>query len=227
MQAPTRKKIWTIAISAFLAVAASATLLSGIGEGDAVAADAELPDAVIAMNQLVGKEPERCVFAGPDRELCSWRLQGHLFQGAPGETTEKLRDITLVCELSLSGETDQPTCRSHTSERLAAADLPPVAAGLAGEEPSARPLLEGEGLTRARNIIELSHLAGDIPARCVTGVGAQLCTWQLLPGSGGHARIAAGRRGSVWLRCQLPLDGSDRAPGSCSASAMVLEAGAS
>ena len=228
MRAPTVSKTWTIAISALLAVfATAAILLYGIGEGDAVAANAEPPEAVVAMNRLVGAKPLRCVFAGPDREICSWRLHGRVFQAGDAGAVDAPRDITLVCEVSLSGETDEPSCRSHSSEQIEGADLPPVGAGNRVDELPSRPLLEGEELAQARNITELSHLAGDVPERCVTRVGSQSCIWQLRPGSDGHARVAAGRSGSVWLRCQLPLDGSDRAPGSCTASAMVTGVGAS
>lgn len=67
---------------------------------------------------------------------------------------------------------------------------------------------------------QIAELAGGEPDRCVfSAPGLELCSWPLEVGSDGWSALASGAEaeGDLNLLCELPLDGSPRAEGSCRA----------
>jgi hypothetical protein len=181
-------------------------------------ADAE-PDAGMSSSKaeviaFAGGPPERCVYAGPDREICTWKLDGSLIQ--PGEIAARpQRGVNLVCELPLgAGVEGDSDCTAHARE--VPSMLPPVsAAPEATEAFSGVPVAE---LADALTLGAISHRIGDAPDACLTGRDRQTCSWRV--SSATAAREISGSVASIpsdvyQLRCQLPIDGSDRAVGSC------------
>ena len=66
--------------------------------------------------------------------------------------------------------------------------------------------------------VELAAFAGDEPLRCVfSAPGLELCAWQIRSGDDAWTALAADAEaaGDLNLLCELPLDGSPRAEGSC------------
>jgi hypothetical protein len=178
---------------------------------------------------FTGDQPERCVFAAPGRELCTWQLSGRLF--GPTDDPVVGGGVNLICELPSGASADlfesSGSCRAHPRS-TPAGDLPAVsAAPPAGHQ---TPALE---LGKARTATSISHLLGDGPKRCKTrrddllGDGPkrcktrrddQICDWELKQAAVGFAALAPLARpgsGPVRLRCLLPLDGSSRRPSSC------------
>lgn len=68
--------------------------------------------------------------------------------------------------------------------------------------------------------VEVVAFAGGEPARCVfSAPGLELCTWSLRSGDDAWAALAGDAEiaGDLNLLCELPIDGSPRAEGSCRA----------
>jgi hypothetical protein len=168
-------------------------------------------DLVVA---FAGDQPERCVFAAPGRELCTWQLPGRLF--GPSDDPVAGGGVNLICELPIGISADlhesSGACRAHPRS-APAGDLPAVsAAPPAGHQPRAL------DLGSARTATSISHLVGDGPTRCKTRRNDQICDWELRQAEVGFAALASLARsgpGPVRLRCLLPLDGSPRRPSSC------------
>lgn len=198
--------------------AAIALVLAAAPEGDSLAEDPPLAaltrDLVIA---FTGTQPERCVFAAPGRELCTWQLPGRMFR--PNEVAPA-KGVNLVCELPLGPGADledaSGACRAHP-RTVPAGDLPAVSA-------AAGPMRDpGAELAEARTATSISHFLGDGPKRCRTRRDDQLCDWEVESTELGHAplaRLARAASGRIRLRCQLPLDGSPRRPSSCDVRAL-------
>lgn len=198
------RKPWLIAALALAALLTLSGSLPGrAGEGASVAAG-------VGPASLGGGAPDRCVFAAPDLKLCRWEFQGRLFSAGKDDTHPPATRIHLLCEVPLGAqESAEPSCRIHAQGAL---PLPPVAAS----GPRNRPLRGLEALNAARTLADLSHALGDIPERCQTGVGQQTCVWLLRPGSSGHQFLeGASEDQPLLLRCELPLNGGPRSPGSC------------
>jgi hypothetical protein len=175
------------------------------------------PVAALTRDQVVafaGAEPERCVFAKPGRELCTWSLPGRVFR--PDEDPVDSDGVKLVCELpsaATSAGAGSGSCRVHPlSARAPAAALPPVGAGPAGAGRDAP-----SNLASARDVTAISHLVGDAPQRCRTRRDDQLCEWELQRSNPAHVPLVALARadGPLRLRCRLPLDGRARPSDSC------------
>ena len=163
---------------------------------------------------FTGDQPERCVFAAPGRELCTWQLPGRLF--GPEDRPASDGGVNLICELPIGVSADllesSGACRAHPRS-MPAGDLPAVSA--APPPGHQTPALE---LGEARTATSISHLLGDGPRRCKTRRNDQVCDWELGRAAVGYAALAPLARtgdGPVRLRCLLPLDGSPRQPSSC------------
>lgn len=163
---------------------------------------------------FAGGPPERCVYAGPDREICTWKLEGNLIQPG-GIAAEGQSGVNLVCELPIgAGVEGDGSCAAHGRE--VPPDLPPVSA--APERAEALPGVPVAELADALTLGAISHRIGDAPDACLTGPGRQTCSWRVSNVTA--AREIAGSVASIpsdayRLRCELPIDGSQRAAGSC------------
>lgn len=156
---------------------------------------------VAAVSQFAGSAPERCVFASPGLQLCSWLMEGRLI-GAQDPGEEALA-LNLICEVGIDAGSDlEPSCKVHPVGPLSP-PLPAVSAGFPLQASTTLPDRIGDATT----ITELSRELGEIPVQCVTGPGVQRCEWRLRP-EDQSAQTAT-------LRCELPLDGSPRRADSC------------
>lgn len=199
----------------------------GVGAGIALVLAAAAPGGEVSLEEpplagltrdlvvaFTGDQPERCVFAAPGRELCTWQLPGRLF--GPSEDSVANGGVNLICELPIGISADliesSGACRAHPRS-MPAGDLPAV--GAAPPPDHSPPTL---GLGEARTATSISHLLGDGPKRCRTRRDDQICDWELMRAEVGYAALAPLARpgqGPVRLRCLLPLDGSARRTSSC------------
>lgn len=201
-------------ILVMIGVGAIALVLAAAGPEGEVLAEEPLAgltrDLVVA---FTGEQPQRCVFAAPGRELCTWQLPGRLFR--PEDEAQAGGGVNLVCDLPIGVssdlEEDSGACRAHPRalpDELPAVSAPPPP----GHAP---PALE---LAQARTATSISHLVGDGPKRCKTRRDDQICDWELERTGVGYAALASltdPGSGPIRLRCLLPLDGSPRRPSSC------------
>ena len=202
----------------FAAAAIGATTASLVEPRPAPAPEPEQASSLdgLTKSQVIafaGGPPERCVYSRPDRQLCTWKLDGTLI--TPG--TDRATDgVDLVCELPIgANEGFEGSCTPHA--RAATSDLPPVSAG---DSPSAAPLADLPSipvpeLDDAPLLIDLTERLGAVPDVCRTGLQEQTCIWRLTAETAARAFDSAMLARSLELRCTLPLDGSARAPGSC------------
>jgi len=75
--------------------------------------------------------------------------------------------------------------------------------------------------------VEIAEFAGREAVRCVfSSPGLELCTWRIEEGDDAWTTFAdaSASGGDLNLLCELPLDGSPRADGSCRAHARVAQA---
>jgi hypothetical protein len=200
-------------------VAVGAVLLAGWGDRESSAASGLAASATKAdLVAFTGAAPARCVFSAPGFELCGW---AHRSDPAELGLPDSARDVVLVCELPLAnGERAEDSCAAH-----AASQLPPVSAAAqeSGEDAALREALHWRAeqlLARAGTVKALSHLIGDVPDSCRTGLASQTCEWTVSERKEGYGVIAAvaHAEGPIRLRCAVSLDGSDRAERSCTAS---------
>jgi hypothetical protein len=219
-------RTWIIIALATAGVGASTAFVTSSSpapEPEARAAsglDGLTKDQVIA---FAGGPPERCVYARPDREVCTWKLEGTLLSpGAAPAAAAAADGVNLICELPIKPDADfEGTCTPHA--RAAAADLPPVSAG---HPSNGRPVADAPGrpvpvpeLDDAASVLDLSQRLGDAPDVCRTGLQKQTCIWRIRAETAARSfALVRSSDGPVELRCTLPLDGRDRAPGSCSAT---------
>jgi hypothetical protein len=200
--------------------AGAVTLALGCGAGE-VSDGVSIEDRATKteISELAGNDAARCVFSAPGLELCGWRIEA----GSPAWTSLASAsgggDLNLLCELPIDGTPRaEDSCRAHprTEQSASAESLPPV--GAAGTLESHR--LAEQRIGEALMLRDLSHLVGDVPDRCKTGLGVQTCEWSLQEGIAGYQLVAAlveasGSGDSVQLRCVIPLDGSARSAESC------------
>jgi len=184
-----------------------------------------------ALTAFLGPEPNTCVAAQSDYELCEWLLGNRDPGWAPTSDAIATRSrVGVLCVLPLD---DAPrangSCTLH--ERRSNRDRYRVGKGTtrsaSARNARARGLEERrdeaqQDLDGARTLVELSRLLGTAPSVCHdTGGGLQLCTWRLNAHTRGHGTVAASIRvdlsKKVRLRCNVPVDGSERAEGSCAA----------
>jgi hypothetical protein len=182
---------------------------SEIGDLVSVAQRAERAELV----RFAGGEPDRCVYAGPERELCRWQIDGTVL--VPSGSTPVKGPVMLVCELPANlASSESGSCFVRGREALGDSELPPVSA------PGTRVQQARHAagiLAESRTIGELSLLVGDAPETCQTVYAAQVCRWALPQGSGAHQRLAAlaEGQGDLELRCLLPLEQAERLAQSC------------
>jgi hypothetical protein len=166
-----------------------------------------LPASQEGLERFAGATADRCVFAGPDRKLCRWQVEGRLVRanelGGVGDGSK----VNLVCELPTDASASG-ACQAHAIDETR---LPAVSAA-----PS-----PGDAFASYATITALSHALGDVPDRCITGAGSQACTWLLDGGEAGIGRLEGDADDAI-LRCLLPLDGRARADGSCEVLAPEL-----
>lgn len=175
------------------------------------------------LSEFAERSPERCVYSAPELELCTWKVE----KGARGWSLLARPllaggDLNLVCELPIDGSPRaDDSCEAHArpaQEMATRGDLPSVSAGT---RVAPDPRKAQQRLVAARTLRELSNLVGDVPDRCRTGAGVQICEWSVSEGQPAHALIAAAvsvPEGAIALRCVLPLDGGVREAESCSAA---------
>lgn len=163
-------------------------------------------------------KPERCVFSAPGMQLCTWDYEG---DPARLGLSEVALDPRIVCELPIAGGDDERVCAAHGGQALPAVSAPgaPEAASASGFGDMRHALGE---LADAQTLAALSHLIGDVPATCRTGLGIQTCSWSISDRLEGYPLIAAlvEVEQNAELSCVLPLDGSPRAANSCEVTAM-------
>jgi hypothetical protein len=105
-----------------------------------------------------------------------------------------------------------------------AAGLAAALVACGGEEPQGAVRLDSLA-TKA----EIAEIAGGEAARCVfSAPGLELCSWRIDSGEAERVGLAdaAGAQGDLNLVCELPLDGSPRADGSCRAHPRTAQAAA-
>ena len=207
---------WRTAGAAGAAALALGCGAGGPSEGTSIEARATKAE----ISELAGDDPARCVFSAPGLEMCSWWIEAGSSAWTTLASAGGAGDLNLLCELPIDGsQRAADSCRAHArAEQSAAAEpsLPPV--GAAGSLESRR--LAEQRMGEALTLRDLSHLVGDAPDRCKTGLGVQTCEWSLQEGVAGYRLVAAlvddaGSGDSVRLRCVLPLDGSARSAESC------------
>jgi hypothetical protein len=207
-------RTWIITAMVAAGIGAITASMLDLSPTPAPAAQASLDG--LTKNQVIafaGGPPERCVYSRPDRQLCTWKLDGTLI--TPGSDPAK-DGVNLVCELPIGANADfEGSCTPHA--RVSASDLPPVSAG---ETPNAAPESELPGipvpeLDDAPLLIDLSQRLGAAPDVCRTGFQQQTCIWKLPAESVARTFAGAPMAGPLELRCTLPLEDSARAPGSC------------
>jgi hypothetical protein len=217
--------------TSIVAAGLTLTFLTGAGlllRGGEPAPPPEIPDLrdeIAAVTRVAGGPPDRCFVAAPDRQVCRWHVQGRLMSGKRPTRPGGEAGLYLVCELR-RGEAEAPACVAHALDAVGArlqepTGLPPVSAASGSDPLEGRRTRARIELSVARTLPELSHLVGDVPDRCRTGLGIQHCEWQLRPGSAGHERLAglAATDAALALRCALPLDGAPREIDDCSLGA--------
>jgi len=162
--------------------------------------------------RLAGTSPQRCVYSGPDRELCRWEIEGQLV--TPGSQAGAGRVVALVCDLpTQASDTPSGQCFARPAASSDGA-LPAVSS--AGEN-TERARRAAAALAEARTVVDLSRLVGDAPDACHTRWGGQVCSWSLDAGDAGAQDLASLTQGvgAKQLRCLLPLDSAQRKPESC------------
>ena len=196
----TRATAWVIGVAVLLGIAHVRV--------EARESDETLQTPLEAVEAFAGGAAERCVFAAPGIQICSWPLEGRLIgQGAVGETPLAMN---LICEVAIEALGEAPNCDVHPVGSLEGG-LPHVSSG--GDLDTTDGILER--IHGADTTAALSRILGEIPAYCRSGAGVQRCDWMLPLGAMEDATGA--------LRCELPIDGSARAPGSCAVLGVEVE----
>lgn len=206
----------------------AAFALAGIGASTAFTVSgpnlepAEQSSGALSKQRVIafaGGPPERCVYAGPNRELCTWKLDDTPVAPPADSATQ---GANLLCELPIQPEPGfEGSCSAHG--RSVVADLPSVSAGdtpdaMPKPTPPGSPVIE---LDNARLLLDLSRRLGDAPDVCHTGLQQQTCIWRLSAETVARTFAAARAGRPHELRCTLPLDGSDRAAGSCTVAPLL------
>ena len=218
-EASWARKAWTL-----LTVAATVgfVVAAGGAEPAALQASASRSDLV----PFAGRQPDRCVYSAPNRELCRWKIEGRLIRPGHANLRSVLGSVNLLCDVPIGPRSEaEGACVILALEPGAVLspteadrdELPPVSAARPAPPPSVSPMQAARRLAEARTVRDLSHLVGDVPEVCLTGRGVQTCHWRIAAGETGYGIFAAvaGAGDRVELRCRLPIDGSDRPAESC------------
>jgi len=169
--------------------------------------------------RFAGREADRCVYAAPNLEICRWHMEARMLDADRSQEAASAGGVHLICERPIdAGAEVGAGCVVHP---IAAPDvLPAVAAAPTDLTLPAVPMTRTsswEKIQEAGTVKSLSHLFGDIPNICRTTLDAQTCQWWVGEEAPRHDLLTSitGTGGTLVLRCVLPLDGSERASGSC------------
>lgn len=177
------------------------------------------------LNDHLGEGPRTCIEYAPGRQLCEWIIDNR--SPAWRETAQAIATLDrvgIVCELPTSdAPRERDSCTVH--QRRSNRDRWHVPVREKG-----RSQLREEMRTKAQALLDeartlpaMSRLMGAAPTYCfATPPRAQTCEWRADSHVYGHGMLAASRkelmRKKMRLRCEFPLDGSARGPGTCEAS---------
>lgn len=196
-------------------------------EVEGVLGDARTAEHVSA---VLGRAQEACVPLDAEHVLCEW-VVGNRQAGwrAVADAIGTSDRVGVLCVLPADGsEREEGSCTGHPrrsnraryriGERARSASQR-TAQARRREEYAAE---TQAALDAATTLLSLSRLLGTIPRTCFeSGAQTQVCTWGLSNHTLGHGTVATSIRADpskkVRLRCELPLDDSPRAPGSCTA----------
>jgi hypothetical protein len=183
------------------------------------------------LTQFAGRAPSVCVISTATTELCEWQLgnrhAGWAQLAAAIDTTDQ---VNLICELPSDGGPRASRSCSVYPRRSNRGQFPiPSASSVRSDRSKERPSEARErykrqtnrALATARTLPELAHLVGAVPNECSPQSSElQVCLWRATARTYGHGTlvmsIGAPKGKRVRMQCQLPTDGSDRAPDSCS-----------
>jgi hypothetical protein len=183
-----------------------------------------------ALTGFTGRPPSICVVSTGTTELCEWRLGNRYAGWAPLAAAIETGDqVNLICKLPSDGSPRAGgSCSVHPRRSNRGQFRIPNPSSARKRRPKehtaavrARYRKEtNEALAQARTLPELARLIGAVPNECSPqSSGLQVCLWLATNRTYGHGTLAmsigAPKRKRVQMRCQLPTDGSERAPNSC------------
>ncbi len=184
-----------------------------------------------ALTRFSGRHPSICVMSSGTTELCQWRLGNRYAGWAPLAAALDTGDqVNLICELPREGGPRAAgSCSAHPRRSNRGRFPIPTPSSARNSRPEERPSearerykrLTNQALAQARTLPELARLIGALPNECSPQSSeSQVCVWRATATTYGHGTLAmsigASKSKRVRLRCQLPTDGSHRAPDSCS-----------
>ena len=172
------------------------------------------------VQRMLGTPPLRCTSSGPERSLCTWRVE-------PGEQAHALlaagrglkRPIHVVCVFRAPRQTGPSRCTSHRAIPLRAIAGAGDGDGDGdGELDPSQDRLARRALHTARTLEALSRLLGAGPNDCrQRNERDWVCYWRADPNDPGYATLGVlvDAAGPARLICLLPMDGSARGEDSC------------
>jgi hypothetical protein len=182
------------------------------------------------LTRFAGRAPSVCVLSTATTELCEWQLGNRHAGWAPlAAAIDTTDQVNLICELPSDGGPRASRSRIAYPRRSNRGRFPiPTASSTRRGQRSESPTEAREryrrqtnrALEAARTLLELVHLVGAAPNECSRQSSAlQVCLWRATNRTYGHGTLAmsigAPKGKRVRMQCQLPTDGSDRAPDSC------------
>jgi hypothetical protein len=184
-----------------------------------------------ALTRFTGRPPFICVMSSGTTELCQWQLGNRDAGWAPLAATIDTGDqANLICELPNDGSPRAAGSCSVHARRSNRGQFPiPSASSVRSRRPKERPAearerykrLTNQSLAQAHTLPELARLIGAVPNECSPQASeSQVCLWRATATTYGHGTLAmsidAPKSKRLRMRCQLPTDGSERTPDSCS-----------
>ena len=175
------------------------------------------------LDNFLGTRQTKCVHSRPGYELCGWILGNRSEAWEPiAESVDTRRKVNVVCELPTeNGRRSPGSCSVYPriflpfelAVQRAPVDVAASQSAAASEYEQAHYALE-----TARDIVQLSRLAGVHPRECHRRSEThQLCRWRLSNQPAGHRLLAAASDldGRLQLECLLPYSGAPRSRDSC------------
>ena len=153
-EASWARKAWTL-----LTVAATVgfVVAAGGAEPAALQASASRSDLV----RFAGRQPDRCVYSAPNRELCRWKIEGRLIRPGHANLRSVLGSVNLLCDVPIGP-------RSEAEGACVILALEPGA--VLSPTHTAAPAITTARTASAAN-------AGIRPRRLPAGAFAGLCVW--------------------------------------------------